>query len=288
MVQLKQFYQNEVIPALSQEFGFKNRMRVPKVSKVVLNMGLGEAVADKKILENATNDLELISGQKVVITKARKSIAAFKIREGWPIGCKVTLRGERMYEFLERLVGIAIPRIRDFRGLSPKSFDGRGNFAMGVTEQIIFPEIDYDKIDKLRGLDITITTTARNDKEGRALLTAMRFPFREMSTVIDQTRSKQEAPVQEVTTEKEASEEDSVEAPEVDSTESAVQEVPAEKEASEEDSVEAPEVDSTESEEEEAPVAEKATEAIPAEAAEVESIDSLKQEASAEKNKEES
>jgi len=315
MVQLKQFYQNEVIPALSQEFGFKNRMRVPKVSKVVLNMGLGEAVADKKILENATNDLELISGQKVVITKARKSIAGFKIREGWPIGCKVTLRGERMYEFLERLVGIAIPRIRDFRGLSPKSFDGRGNFAMGVTEQIIFPEIDYDKIDKLRGLDITITTTAQNDKEGRALLTAMRFPFRAMSTVIDQTRSKQEAPVQEVTTEKEASEEDSVEAPEVDSTESAVQEVPAEKEASEEDSVEVPEVDSTESEEEEAPVAEKATEAIPAgaveeeltespaeeassaetvteeipaEAAEVESIDSLKQEASAEKNKEES
>ena len=288
MVQLKQFYQNEVIPALSQEFGFKNRMRVPKVSKVVLNMGLGEAVADKKILENATNDLELISGQKVVITKARKSIAGFKIREGWPIGCKVTLRGERMYEFLERLVGIAIPRIRDFRGLSPKSFDGRGNFAMGVTEQIIFPEIDYDKIDKLRGLDITITTTAQNDKEGRALLTAMRFPFRAMSTAIDQTRSKQEAPVQEVTTEKEASEEDSVEAPEVDSTESAVQEVPAEKEASEEDSVEVPEVDSTESEEEEAPVAEKATEAIPAEAAEVESIDSLKQEASAEKNKEES
>jgi len=315
MVQLKQFYQNEVIPALSQEFGFKNRMRVPKVSKVVLNMGLGEAVADKKILENATNDLELISGQKVVITKARKSIAGFKIREGWPIGCKVTLRGERMYEFLERLVGIAIPRIRDFRGLSPKSFDGRGNFAMGVTEQIIFPEIDYDKIDKLRGLDITITTTAQNDKEGRALLTAMRFPFRAMSTVIDQTRSKQEAPVQEVTTEKEASEEDSVEAPEVDSTESAVQEVTTEKEASEEDSVEAPEVDSTESEEEEAPVAEKATEAIPAgaveeeltespaeeassaetvteeipaEAAEVESIDSLKQEASAEKNKEES
>ena len=315
MVQLKQFYQNEVIPALSQEFGFKNRMRVPKVSKVVLNMGLGEAVADKKILENATNDLELISGQKVVITKARKSIAGFKIREGWPIGCKVTLRGERMYEFLERLVGIAIPRIRDFRGLSPKSFDGRGNFAMGVTEQIIFPEIDYDKIDKLRGLDITITTTAQNDKEGRALLTAMRFPFRAMSTVIDQTRSKQEAPVQEVTTEKEASEEDSVEAPEVDSTESAVQEVTTEKEASEEDSVEAPEVDSTESEEEEAPGAEKATktipagaveaeltespaeeassaetvtEEIPAEAVEVESIDSLKQEASAEKNKEES
>lgn len=288
MVQLKQFYQNEVIPALSQEFGFKNRMRVPKVSKVVLNMGLGEAVADKKILENATNDLELISGQKVVITKARKSIAAFKIREGWPIGCKVTLRGERMYEFLERLVGIAIPRIRDFRGLSPKSFDGRGNFAMGVTEQIIFPEIDYDKIDKLRGLDITITTTARNDKEGRALLTAMRFPFREMSTVIDQTRSKQEAPVQEVATEKEASEEDSVEAPEVDSTESEVEEAPAAEKAAEEIPAGAAEVELTESPAEEAPSAETVTEEIPAEAAEVESIDSLKQEALAEKNKEES
>ena len=161
-------------------------------------MGLGEAVADKKILENATNDLELISGQKVVITKARKSIAGFKIREGWPIGCKVTLRGERMYEFLERLVGIAIPRIRDFRGLSPKSFDGQGNFAMGVNEQIIFPEIDYDKIDTLRGLDITITTTARNDDEGRALLKALRFPFRVISTTIDEkTDPNHEAPVEE-------------------------------------------------------------------------------------------
>ena len=288
MVQLKQFYQNEVIPALSQEFGFKNRMRVPKVSKVVLNMGLGEAVADKKILENATNDLELISGQKVVITKARKSIAGFKIREGWPIGCKVTLRGERMYEFLERLVGIAIPRIRDFRGLSPKSFDGRGNFAMGVTEQIIFPEIDYDKIDKLRGLDITITTTAQNDKEGRALLTAMRFPFRAMSTVIDQTRSKQEAPVQEVTTEKEASEEDSVEAPEVDSTESEEEEAPVAEKATEAIPAGAVEEELTESPAEEASSVETVTEEIPAEAAEVESIDSLKQEASAEKNKEES
>ena len=290
MVQLKQFYQNEVIPALSQEFGFKNRMRVPKVSKVVLNMGLGEAVADKKILENATNDLELISGQKVVITKARKSIAGFKIREGWPIGCKVTLRGERMYEFLERLVGIAIPRIRDFRGLSPRSFDGRGNFAMGVSEQIIFPEIDYDKIDKLRGLDITITTTAQNDKEGRALLTAMRFPFREMSTVIDQTRSKQEAPVQEVATEKEASEEDSVEAPEIDSTESEVEEAPAAEKATETIPAGAAEEELTESPAEEALSAETVTEEIPAEAAEVESIDSLKQEASAEKkkNKEES
>jgi len=288
MVQLKQFYQNEVIPALSQEFGFKNRMRVPKVSKVVLNMGLGEAVADKKILENATNDLELISGQKVVITKARKSIAGFKIREGWPIGCKVTLRGERMYEFLERLVGIAIPRIRDFRGLSPKSFDGRGNFAMGVTEQIIFPEIDYDKIDKLRGLDITITTTAQNDKEGRALLTAMRFPFRAMSTVIDQTRSKQEAPVQEVPAEKEASEEDSVEAPEVDSTESEEEEAPVAEKATEAIPAGAVEEELTESPAEEASSAETVTEEIPAEAAEVESIDSLKQEASAEKNKEES
>ena len=182
MAQLKQYYQEKIVPQLSRELGFGNTMRVPKITKVVLNMGLGEAVADKKILENATNDLELISGQKVVVTKARKSIAGFKIRDGWPVGCKVTLRGDRMYEFLERLVNIAIPRIRDFRGLSPKSFDGRGNFAMGVTEQIIFPEIEYDKIDKLRGLDITITTTARTDDEGRALLAALRFPFRGVTT----------------------------------------------------------------------------------------------------------
>ena len=173
MAQLKQYYKDKVVPELAKQFGLSNTMRVPKITKVVLNMGLGEAVADKKILENATSDLESISGQKVVITKARKSIAGFKIRDGWPIGCKVTLRGERMYEFLERLVNIAIPRIRDFRGLSPKSFDGRGNFAMGVNEQIIFPEIEYDKIDKLRGLDITITTTARNDDEGRALLLSL-------------------------------------------------------------------------------------------------------------------
>jgi len=178
MAQLRDYYQKEVVPALTQQFGFKNPMQVPKLTKVTLNMGLGEAVADKKILENAASDLEMIAGQKVVVTKARKSIAGFKIREGWPIGLKVTLRGERMYEFLERLVDIAIPRIRDFRGLSPKSFDGRGNYAMGVNEQIIFPEIEYDKIDVLRGLDITITTTAENDEEGRALLTAMRFPFR--------------------------------------------------------------------------------------------------------------
>ena len=178
MAQLKQYYKDKVVPELAKQFGFTNTMRVPKITKVVLNMGLGEAVADKKILDSATSDLESISGQKVVITKARKSIAGFKIRDGWPIGCKVTLRGERMYEFLERLVNIAIPRIRDFRGLSPKSFDGRGNFAMGVNEQIIFPEIEYDKIDKLRGLDITITTSARNDDEGRALLSALRFPFK--------------------------------------------------------------------------------------------------------------
>ena len=178
MAQLKKYYKDKVVSELAKQFGFKNTMRVPKITKVVLNMGLGEAVADKKILDNATGDLESISGQKVVITKARKSIAGFKIRDGWPIGCKVTLRGERMYEFLERLVNIAIPRIRDFRGLSSKSFDGRGNFAMGVSEQIIFPEIEYDKIDKLRGLDITITTTARNDDEGRALLNALHFPFK--------------------------------------------------------------------------------------------------------------
>ena len=178
MAQLKQYYKDKVVPELAKQFGFTNTMRVPKITKVVLNMGLGEALADKKILDNATSDLESISGQKVVVTKARKSIAGFKIRDGWPIGCKVTLRGERMYEFLERLVNIAIPRIRDFRGLSPRSFDGRGNFAMGVNEQIIFPEIEYDKIDKLRGLDITITTSARNDDEGRALLSALRFPFK--------------------------------------------------------------------------------------------------------------
>ena len=177
-MQLKQHYQQQVVPALSKQFGFTNPMRVPRVTKVVLNMGLGEAVADKKVLETAAADLQLISGQKAVVTKARKSIAGFKIRDGWPIGCKVTLRGERMYEFMERLVSIAIPRIRDFRGLSPKSFDGHGNFAMGVGEQIIFPEIDYDKIDKLRGLDIVITTTAVDDEEGRALLKAMKFPFR--------------------------------------------------------------------------------------------------------------
>lgn len=218
MAQLREYYKKEVVPALSKEFGFTNPMRVPKITKVVLNMGLGEAVADKKILENATSDLEQISGQKVVVTKARKSIAGFKIREGWPIGCKVTLRGERMYEFLERLVDISIPRIRDFRGLSPKSFDGRGNFAMGVNEQIIFPEIDYDKIDTLRGLDITITTTAQNDEEGRALLTALRFPFRGMTPQGEEQKEekKAEAPAEEAPVEEVA--EETNEAPEAEAS----------------------------------------------------------------------
>jgi large subunit ribosomal protein L5 len=153
-------------------------MEVPRITKITLNMGVGEALGDKKVLEAAVADMEKISGQKVVVTKARRSIAGFKVREAWPIGCKVTLRSERMYEFLERLISIAIPRIRDFRGISPKSFDGRGNFAMGVTEQIIFPEIDYDKVDALRGMDIAITTTARTDDEGRALLRAFNFPLK--------------------------------------------------------------------------------------------------------------
>ena len=178
MAQFRELYKQQAIPALQEQFGFANPMRVPKITKVVLNMGLGEAVTDKKVLESAAEDLTKISGQKVVVTKARKSIAGFKIREGWPVGLKVTLRGERMYEFLERLVDIAIPRIRDFRGLSPKAFDGRGNFAMGVTEQIIFPEIDYDKIDQIQGMDISIITTARTDEEARALLSSFGMPFK--------------------------------------------------------------------------------------------------------------
>lgn len=178
MARLREVYRNEIAPKLKEELGLENVMEIPRITKITLNMGVGEAVADKKILENAVNDLTLISGQKPVVTKSRKSIAGFKIREGWPIGCKVTLRQDRMYDFLEKLISIAIPRIRDFRGISPKSFDGRGNFAMGVNEQIIFPEIDYDKVDKLRGLDITITTTARNDDEGRALLRAFNFPLK--------------------------------------------------------------------------------------------------------------
>ena len=178
MATLNEKYRSEIAPQLKEELGLANVMQVPRITKITLNMGVGEAVGDKKVLENALADMQKIAGQKPVVTKSRKSIAGFKIRDGWPIGCKVTLRDERMYEFLERLISIAIPRIRDFRGISPKAFDGRGNFAMGVTEQIIFPEINYDEVDKLRGMDITITTTARTDDEGRALLRAFNFPFK--------------------------------------------------------------------------------------------------------------
>src|SRR5438045_2587164 len=178
MARLKEIYNKEVVPALTQQFGYKSVMEVPRVSKVVLNMGVGEAVGDKKLLENAAADMQKIAGQKPVITKARKAIAAFKIREGYPIGCMVTLRENRMYEFLDRLISIALPRVRDFRGVSGRSFDGRGNFNMGVKEQIIFPEIEYDKVDKVRGMNITITTSAKSDAEAKALLAAFKFPFR--------------------------------------------------------------------------------------------------------------
>ncbi|CAI8441514.1 MAG TPA: 50S ribosomal protein L5 [Halieaceae bacterium] len=178
MATLKERYRSEIAPKLKDELGLANVMEVPRVTKITLNMGVGEAVGDKKVLENAVSDMQKIAGQKPVVTKSRKSIAGFKIRDGWPIGCKVTLRDERMYEFLDRLIAIAIPRIRDFRGVSGKQFDGRGNFAMGITEQIIFPEIDYDQVDKLRGMDIVITTSAKNDEQGRALLTAFNFPFK--------------------------------------------------------------------------------------------------------------
>ena len=178
MAKLQYYYKKDVVQALTEKFGYKSVMQVPKITKITLNMGLGEAVGDKKVLENACNDLTAISGQKPVVTKARKSIAGFKIRDDYPIGAKVTLRGDRMWEFMERLVSIAIPRIRDFRGLNPKSFDGRGNYSMGVKEQIIFPEIDYDKVDKIRGMDITITTSATTDEEGRELLNAFRFPIK--------------------------------------------------------------------------------------------------------------
>jgi large subunit ribosomal protein L5 len=178
MARLQQHYKETVVQELMDKFQFKSVMQVPKITKITLNMGVGEAIGDKKILDNAVGDMEKIAGQKAVITRARKSIAGFKIREGWPIGCKVTLRRERMYEFLDRLINVAIPRIRDFRGLNVKAFDGRGNYSLGVKEQIIFPEIDYDKIDALRGLDITITTTAASDEEGRALLEAFKFPFK--------------------------------------------------------------------------------------------------------------
>ncbi len=175
---LKGVYRNEIAPALTKQFGYKSPMQVPRISKIVLNMGVGEATSDKKILENAVGDMTKIAGQKPVVTKARKAIAGFKIREGYPIGCMVTLRDERMYEFLDRLVSVALPRVRDFRGVSGRGFDGRGNYNMGVKEQIIFPEIEYDKIDTIRGMNITITTTATSDAEAKALLVAFKFPFR--------------------------------------------------------------------------------------------------------------
>ena len=178
MARLQQVYKERVVPELLKEFAYKNVMQVPRIKKITLNMGVGEAVADKKQIENAVRDMTAIAGQKPVVTKARKSIAGFKIRDGWPIGCKVTLRGEHMWEFLDRLIAISIPRIRDFRGMNGKSFDGRGNYSMGVREQIMFPEIDYDKVDVIRGLDITITTSAETDEEGKALLKAFNFPFR--------------------------------------------------------------------------------------------------------------
>ncbi|MFU8897048.1 MAG: 50S ribosomal protein L5 [Gammaproteobacteria bacterium] len=178
MARLKEHYEQNILPALVERLGLKNPMEAPRISKITINMGVGEAVADKKIVDNAVRDMEAIAGQKAVITKARKSVASFKLRDGMAVGCKVTLRRERMYEFLDRLVNVAIPRTRDFRGLSVKSFDGSGNYSMGVKEQIIFPEIDYDKVDAVRGMDITITTTAKDDEAGRALLEAFKFPFR--------------------------------------------------------------------------------------------------------------
>ena len=178
MSRLQDLYRQSIVPALRERFGYASVMQVPRVEKITLNMGVGEAVGDKKILDNAVNDMRLISGQKPVVTVARKSVAAFKIREGWPIGCKVTLRRERMYEFLDRLINVAIPRTRDFRGFSPRAFDGRGNYSLGIKEQIIFPEIDYDRIDAIRGLDVAITTSAPTDEEARALLAGFEFPFR--------------------------------------------------------------------------------------------------------------
>ena len=178
MSRLQTYYKEVVVPQMMEQFGYDNVMQVPRITKIALNMGVGEAVADKKIMDRAVGDLTAISGQKPVVTNARKSVASFKIRDGWPVGCKVTLRRERMYEFLDRLVNVAIPRIRDFRGLNRKSFDGQGNYSMGVKEQIMFPEIDYDKIDVIRGLDVTIATTARNNDEALALLQAFNFPFR--------------------------------------------------------------------------------------------------------------
>jgi large subunit ribosomal protein L5 len=178
MARLQEHYKTKVVPQLMEKFGYSTVMQVPRIEKITLNMGVGEAVGDKKVMEFAVGDMQKIAGQKPVVTKAKKSVAGFKIRDGWPIGCKVTLRRERMYEFLDRLINIAIPRVRDFRGLSAKSFDGRGNYSLGVKEQIIFPEVEYDKVDALRGMDITITTSAKNDDECRALLDGFNFPFK--------------------------------------------------------------------------------------------------------------
>lgn len=179
MARLKQQYRENIVPEMMKEHGYKSVMQVPRIEKITINMGLGEAVGDKKVLESAVSDMTAISGQKPVVTVARKSIAGFKIRDGYPIGAKVTLRRDRMYEFLDRLVAVSIPRIRDFRGISPRSFDGRGNYSLGVKEQIIFPEVDYDKVDAIRGMDITITTSARNDEEALSLLKKFNFPFRQ-------------------------------------------------------------------------------------------------------------
>ena len=177
MARLKETYKNEIMGAMTTKFGYKNQMQVPKIEKIVINMGVGEAVANAKVLENAIGDMEKISGQKPIVTKAKKSVAAFKLREGMPIGCTVTLRGEKMYEFLDRLVNLALPRVRDFRGVSSTAFDGRGNYALGIKEQLIFPEIEYDKVDKVRGMDVIIVTTAETDEEARELLTQFGMPF---------------------------------------------------------------------------------------------------------------
>ena len=179
MSRLQTFYKDEVVPKLMEQLGLSNVMEVPKITKITLNMGVGEAVLDKKVMERATGDMNLIAGQKPIVILSKRSVASFKIRDGWPVGCKVTLRRERMYEFMDRLVSISIPRVRDFRGLSPKSFDGRGNYSLGVKEQIMFPEIDFDKVDAIRGMDITLTTSAKNNEQGLALLKAFNFPFKD-------------------------------------------------------------------------------------------------------------
>ncbi len=235
MANLKEVYDNEIHPQLQKELGLTNVMEVPRITKITLNMGVGEAIGDRKQLDAAVADLEAIAGQKVVITKARKSIANFKVRDGWPIGCKVTLRKARMYEFLDRLINIAIPRQRDFRGISPRSFDGRGNFSMGFTEQIVFPEINYDKIDKIRGLNISITTTAKTDDQARALLRAFNFPLRELggsSAANDEEPSAEvvEEPSAEVVEEPSAEvvEEPSAEVAEQPEAEAAIEEQPVE------------------------------------------------------------